>query len=219
MSIFGNSEPRSKSITELRRLNHSSVVSIDYRDRSMDKDSDLLEDLPDAIEQGYQHGYSEGLEKAIAEVEAIKQEQSARVMSSVEALTKAVLELKQAQRELLAEIQTSVPNLAFELLENILARELELTKNPGRDAVIRALSLDDSMASARIRLNPEDLRIIGDLADVVGTREVELIEDPTIESGGAVAEIGDSVYDARLSTALERIHQVMVGSSQKKEVQ
>lgn len=216
MSIFANGEPRGKSITELRRLNHSSVVSIAYDDRSMDKYAELIHEVPDAIAQGYQHGYSEGLEKAIAEVEAIKQQQSARVMSSVEALANAVVELKQAQRELLAEIQNSVPNLAFELLENILARELELTKNPGREAVIRALSLDDSMASARIRLNPEDLKIIGDLAEAVGSREVELIEDPSIESGGAVAEIGESLYDARLSSALERIHQVIVGSEQKK---
>lgn len=47
MSIFANGEPRGKSITELRRLNHSSVVSIAYDDRSMDKYAELIHEVPD----------------------------------------------------------------------------------------------------------------------------------------------------------------------------
>lgn len=214
MSSFGNTEPRGKSITELRRLNHFPVVSTAYTGRSADKEPHFLEEFPDPVGEGYRHGYEEGLAKALSEAETIKESQSAMIGASLDALKNAVLELKRAQRELLAEIQSSVPNFAFELLENILARELELAKNPGRDAVIRALSLDDSLASAKIRLNPSDLKIIGDLTDVIGSREVELIEDASVESGGAVAEIGDSIYDASLSSALERVHQVIVGTVQ-----
>lgn len=214
MSSLGNFESRSRPMLELRRLTQAAIVTTTYLDRNLDEEPvSLQESRDEARREGYEHGYAEGLAKAAIEAASMREEQIIRIDNAVSSLLSAVSTLVGAQKEFMDEIQFAAPKLAFSLVEQLLGRELELSKNPGREAVIRALSFDDSDARARVRLNPVDLETIGDIADLTQIREVELIADPLIEVGGAIAEIDDSVFDARLSTALERVRQA-IGSSQ-----
>lgn len=213
MSSLGNLEPRSRPMLELRRLSHAAVVATTYLDSDTDEDPQSLDDSRDeARREGYEHGYAEGLAKAAVEAVTLREEQLIRIEHAVRSLNKAFSDLLEAQGRLLEEIQVGAPNLAFQLVEQLLGRELELSKSPGREAVARALAFDNSGARAIVRMNPADLETIGNLSDFTKTREIELIPDAAVEVGGAIAEVDNSLFDARLSTALERVRQV-IGST------
>ena len=112
-----------------------------------------------------------------------------------------------------SEMRTTIPMVAFNLLERLLGRELELAVNPGRDAVARAMSLDDSDLTAVIRLNPRDLEKLGEISDLTSGREVSLIPDSGVEPGGALVDLGGATVDAQIGAALERVRNVLVSSS------
>lgn len=213
MSSLGNLEPRSRPMLELRRLSHAAVVTTTYLDRNTDEEPQSLEESRDeARREGYEHGYAEGLAKAAVDAAALREEHTIRIENGVSALNKLISDFEDAHRQLLQEIQAAAPKLVFQLVEQLLGRELELSKSPGKEAIARALAFDSSEGKAKVRLNPADLETISDLSEFNRTREIELIADSSVEVGGAIAEVDNSVFDARLSTALERVRQV-IGST------
>ena len=89
--------------------------------------------------------------------------------------------------------------------EAVLDRELALAKNPGRDAVTRALALAPN-GDAVVRLNPADVKTLG---SVSFGRELSVVADPSVEPAGAVVEVGACRIDAQIGTALERVRDAL----------
>jgi flagellar assembly protein FliH len=116
-----------------------------------------------------------------------------------------------AYEERSAQLEDAVPRFAFELLEALFGRESALAADPGREAVARALALDESYLPAVARLSPDDADTIGDLADLAPSRSLTVVADPTIEPGGAMVEIGSTTIDSQLSRALERVRALIIG--------
>jgi flagellar assembly protein FliH len=99
------------------------------------------------------------------------------------------------------------------VLEELFGRESVLAVDPGRDAIARALALDESMLPAVARLSPGDAAAVGDLAELSPSRLVTVVADPTVEPGGALVEIGSTTIDSQLADALQRVRAVVVGQS------
>jgi flagellar assembly protein FliH len=93
--------------------------------------------------------------------------------------------------------------LAFALTKALLARELELSRSPGEEAVTRAIGESPSGSQLIVRLNPSDIETIGD--EKVAGEATKIVADPSIGPGGCVLEVGTTVVDARIETAIERI--------------
>jgi flagellar assembly protein FliH len=196
----------------LRRL-PATVVPITYANR--DATIESLESFrARAVRDGYEDGYADGQARAAQEATREREALVSRVEKAIASLDAAVRGAQELDGRRRAELQSTASELAFTLLEELLARELALSASPGRDAITRALALDKGTEPATVRLNPRDLEALDGFADLASGRQLTVVADASVEAGGAIIEIGRSTLDGRLRTALERVRGVLVGSSE-----
>lgn len=207
MSVFGQPDAPTTAPRTLRRLSHSPVVPTTYQSRNVEPET-METEMAAAVRQGYEDGYAEGLAQAATESARLRKEEAARVAGALSALSHALTAAEESDRRMRAEIQTAAPKLAFALLEALLGRELALASNPGRDAVVRVLALDDGLTPATVRLNPVDMAALNSLD--LG-RVLHVVADPGVEPGGAVVEVGRASLDGQLGPAIERVRQILLG--------
>jgi len=203
-----HSDPVTGPTRALRRLGHMPAVATTYEGRNVAVDAaDALAEA--AVRRGYDEGYAEGLRAASKDTAREKEAGVQRVASAVAALGQAVTAVRTAHDELRTEARGSVPTFAFAVLEAVFGRELQLAAHPAREAIARALALDESTQPATIRVNPADVDTLGDLSS---TREFCVVADASVEPGGAVVDIEDATLDGQLGTALERVRRVLLGA-------
>jgi flagellar assembly protein FliH len=182
--------------------------------KSKDDEGLSLEALREMAERrGYEVGYAEGLAEATRESDRQRDDEAARVAEMIAVLSNAVAAAHEGAASARAEIERAAPKLAFELLEELLVRESQLTSDPGYEAITRVLASDESTQPATIRMNPLDIEALGDVATKSHGRELSFVADSSIETGGAVLEIGKTTLDAQLGAALERVRRVLTGAS------
>jgi flagellar assembly protein FliH len=163
---------------------------------------------------GYEAGYADGQRDAETSARDIGREVTARVDQAVSALCRAADAARVSYEERAACLERAVPPFAFAVLEELFGRESVLAVDPGRDAIARALALDEGILPAVARLSPGDAAAIGDLADLSPSRQLTVVADPTVEPGGAVVEVGSTTIDSQLAEALQRVRAVVVGRSE-----
>jgi flagellar assembly protein FliH len=207
MSVFGYPDAPTTAPRKLRRLSHLPAVSTTYLNRNPEAGVDEAAGVA-AAQQGYEDGYAEGLARAEAEAAELREGEARRAAAALAALARAIAAVADAERAMKAEIEEAAPKLAFALVETLLGREVLLAVNPGREAIARALTLDQGMQPATVRLHPGDVAALGtiDLA-----RDVNVVADPAVEPGCALVDIGRATLDGQLGTALERVRQVLLG--------
>ena len=175
---------------------------------------------------GYAAGWAQGRQAAQQEVRRVTEQLAAqalevaghdagRVQQALSAVVSAVDRLEQRVAPGIAEVEAAIVAIGFQLAEAIVGRELEVATNPGRDAVVRALSTITTDRTVTIRLNPSDLATLADLAGgtvptVVDGRPVALVAEPTIAIGDAIAECDTTTVDARLATAVDRARKALL---------
>ena len=167
---------------------------------------------------GYEAGYADGQREAETEArEAERAGAGPGRHGGVRALPLGDA-AQSAYEERSAELERAVPRFAFDLLEALFGRESALAVDPGRDAIARALALDESTLPAVARLSPDDAATIGELADLAPSRSLTVVADPTVEPGGALVEIGSTTIDSQLSPALERVRAVIARAARGRTV-
>ena len=176
--------------------------------------------LPDEIveaavaegrERGFAQGHEDGVMVARREAAAQESQRRALIERAIAALEEAVAGCRARETTALEAIEDDVAALAFELLETLLGRELELSRAPGRDAVARGIALISGWDPVRVRLHPDDIETVGDVADLAAGRDLTVVADPAIEPGGCVVEQGSTRVDAQLGPALERVRRALLG--------
>jgi flagellar assembly protein FliH len=164
---------------------------------------------------GYEAGYADGQRDAEAAARDAEGDSLARVDRALSALSRSVDAARSAYEERAAQLEGAVPQFAFDLLETLFGRESALAVDPGRQAVARALALDESTLPAVARLCPDDAATIGDVADLSPSRPLTVVADPTVEPGGALVEVGSTTIDSQLSRALDRVRAVIIGQPER----
>lgn len=168
--------------------------------------------------QGYAVGWAEGRrageEAARAEADAQAQQRAAdHARQDLEhqhvaaALREAAQRLERAVAEVCAAVETHVVDVALQLTEAVVDREVALAPDPAADAMRRALALLPEAAAVTVRLNPQD-RATVDVDDFAGP-VLRLVDDPTLQRGDAVVETDTSVVDATVGAALARVREVL----------
>ncbi len=199
---------RSSGDVSVRRRPRDPGVPIDYAALSGDPGSDAV---ATKYEAGFEAGYAAGEANAQAEVDEVARQSRVRVERALEALERATSAAGRAFADRQGQLEHSLTEFAFELVETLFGRELELSADPGRDAVERALAIDDTGLPATVRLHPQDVDALGDMVALGGSRAVTVIADPSVEPGGALVDIGEATIDSQLSRALERVRSLLVG--------
>ncbi|MCU1374701.1 MAG: Flagellar assembly protein FliH [Actinomycetia bacterium] len=159
----------------------------------------------DGVAAGHRDGYQAGVAAARDEVASAERQRAAVVEDLLTALEQAAAALRQAQAATMTGIEDEIAGAAFAVAEAVVAKELELSSDPGRDAIARALALAPE-GDAVVRLNPADMATLGQLA---AGREITVLADPTVEAAGAIVEIGACRIDAQISAAIERVRKVL----------
>jgi flagellar assembly protein FliH len=175
---------------------------------------------------GYAAGWAEGrraaAEQAQAELarlsdEDSRQRQSSRARADAAVLA-AVQDWTRRTTPVLDELADLVVEAALDLAQAVVGRELSASAAPERArlALRRALAPLAPGAPIRLRMNPDDLaaledRTAGDPAVAHEGHLVELVSDPSLNTGDAVAEQDGATVDARVATALARARAVARG--------
>ncbi len=172
--------------------------------------------------EGWAAGHEAGLATAGAVVDRVEAEAAerlavtqqrweARTASAVAALTAACAQVDATPPLGGETFDGLVLGATLTLVEEVFARELQVARRPGIDALRRALALCPTDGPVVVRLHPDDLeRIPASALDQVPDH-VRLVGDPAVEPAGAIADAGVSRVDAQLGPALERVRAVLRG--------
>ena len=167
--------------------------------------------------QGYATGWAEGRRAAeerarLAELDAAErrrqddERREAEHQAAVQTLLQAAAALEEATAATCARVETHAVRLAAQLTETLVGHELAVAKAPGLGAVRRALALLPGEPVARIRVAPAEASN-PELAQLAGAAVV--IPDPSLGRGDALVETAAAVVDARVSTAMQRVLEVL----------
>jgi flagellar assembly protein FliH len=108
----------------------------------------------------------------------------------------------------LAEAEGELAAAALVLAQAVVGNELSDPDGAARAALGRALSGPDHDAVISVRLNPDDLALLGEHA---AQSSVALVPDPSLAPGDAVTVYPDGELDARISSALSRATAALTG--------
>ncbi|MFH5880043.1 FliH/SctL family protein [Arthrobacter sp. NA-172] len=173
--------------------------------------------------QGHAAGYAAGIRAAAVQEQRLREQLRTEhhavldagrsaVAHAVRALEAAAAASQQRQGLALEEAQEVLAASAIELAEAILGYELTQGKNTARAALARALGAASGVETVTsVRLNPADVAALA-AVDAGNPAGVELKADPALNPGDAIAEHPQGWLDARLSTALDRAKQALLGN-------
>ncbi len=168
--------------------------------------------------QGFAAGWAEGLRASAART-AEAHEAQVRVFdehattflaaqrSALSAVETAARRCAEVTDALGHELGEAALDLALQLVEAVLGRELATAGDPGADALRRALVAVPVDVPLVARLHPADLATLD--RGTVGDRPVTLVADPSVARGDALVETETGVVDATLSGALTRVREVL----------
>ena len=172
---------------------------------------------------GYAAGWAQGSAAAavreaelraalVAQAQAERAQLTARVEAALASLDAAAEAMRARTAPTVQEECDLLAATAIQLAEVVVGREVADDAERGRTALERALAAAPEHAEVVVRLNPEDLAVLqrtGEPADgllAAGARRgVEIVADPGLAPGDAMADFPGGRVDARIATALERM--------------
>jgi flagellar biosynthesis/type III secretory pathway protein FliH len=155
------------------------------------------------LSEAYEAGFSEGVGAAQAAMQET-------VTAAIDGLDHAVDQLIAARSAWDAMGPEDALTLALQLAELILMREVASSAAPAREAILRCFTELEPGERAVIHLNPSDLEGLGDIDDLLVERSFEVVADPAIRSGDAVAETASGSVDGRIEAALDRVREELL---------
>lgn len=182
------------------------VPSHDQDHLSSDELIDPAENGP-ASEQLLSEAYEAGFSEGVGAAEAAMRD---TITANINSLEVAVDQLVAARCAWDATGPDDAISLALQLAELILMREVAISSAPAREAILRCFSELEPGERAVIHLNPVDLEGLGDIDDLLAERSFEVVADPAVQSGDAVAETVSGSVDGRIQAALARVREELL---------
>jgi flagellar assembly protein FliH len=164
--------------------------------------------LAEAREEGLRQARQE-VDLAIAGHRAAQQ----RFERAADALSAAVEQLRAQDHDELADLERCVVELAFDVAEQLVGRELATADEQLRAAIGRAASLVPERGAIELRINPADAALASTVADARPelSGRVRVTPDDAIAAGGCVAVVGALRIDAQLAPAVQRVRAALAG--------
>lgn len=168
------------------------------------------EERPDPVEvaraEGHAAGYVEGRADALAELEAARTQALAAAAAQ---LAEAAVAAARAREALVAEVTDDALALTYELARTLLGDDAVATSLPPRAAVEKALALAPEGRDLVVRVAPTSDLTADDLVGLCDPARVSIVADVAVDPGGCIVEVGACRIDTQISTALERVRQVL----------
>jgi len=162
--------------------------------------------------QGHSDGFAEGLERGRELSLDEGRRAAAELLGSFEARTRSTLD---DLARIGDEVGAQSTELAVQIAELLLDRELSVSTDPGADAIRRAARLLPDTGAAELealtaRLHPADLdRLSATPVELIAGRSLNIAVDPTVAPGSCVLESGATRVDTSIPAALARVREVL----------
>jgi flagellar assembly protein FliH len=168
--------------------------------------------------QGYAVGWAEGRRGSLARSAEVEREQArvfeeqrrgalAGQQSAADALDLAVERFGAVTRSVHQQLGEQAVELALQIAEAVLGREVIAAADPGADALRRAVTAVPVDVPLAVRLHPDDLAALD--RSVVAGRSVTWTADPSLSRGDALVETPSGTVDAGIAGALARVREVL----------
>ncbi len=161
--------------------------------------------------EGFAAGRKEGIHQAELQMSQLT-ERSARELlkTSLTAMQAGADSLRQERDRWIAAWETAAVRLSVAIAEKILRKELGKHPEVAKEMIASALELASGSPQIRVKLNPQDLKSLGDRAEEViralaSCGAATLVPDDAISAGGCIVETQHGIVDARLESQLDRI--------------
>jgi flagellar assembly protein FliH len=172
----------------------------------------------DPFEAARHTGYEEGYLAARAETETAAESAAEADRRRVRsALADAAVTVARTRVDAVATVTAEVVELALELAQVFLQRELTLNDLVDLDAVARALGLAPTGEDLVVRLHPEHGIEVAQIEALAPGVTVKVIQDPAIERGGCVLEVGPCRIDTQIGPAIGRARALITGADSTEE--
>ncbi len=158
-----------------------------------------------ARQQGYQQGRAEGQSRGVEEGRQQMAELGDSVRSAVDRL---LAKLESGVNDVGDRLAAQTVDLALEIAEAVLGREVSASEDPGAEAIARCLEMAPATGDLFARLHPADAAELGRV-EGLADRGLMITADPSLQRGDAVVTINDATIDARLSESLRRVAEAL----------
>jgi flagellar assembly protein FliH len=152
-------------------------------------------------------GFEDGLARGMAEARA-RLEDALQVIAAAE---QAVADLRDSY---LAEAEAAAVDLAFRIAEKVIGAAVAADPNVVLEVVSGALLRTTDRDHLVLEVNPRDFELVRDAASELaarlgGIRRMEVVSERRVEPGGCVVRTVEGEIDARISSQLERVQQIL----------
>ena len=184
----------------------------------------LTDERTAALAAGYAEGWALGQQQSLAAAQADAERRArqqaamdaaarTRCDSAVGALAQAASQLHQRQLPVLDELGQTLLEAALALAAAVLDRELQGLDDTALLALRRTVAPLPGQGPVRVRLSPADhAELTQRLARPSWEgRELDLLADPALRPGEAVAEAEGAVVDGTIASALDRARSALAG--------
>ncbi len=173
----------------------------------------------EAVEAGRREGMRQAEEEIERRAHARADELATQKLNTIlPAIQQAAERLSAEQDRWLTQWEAIGVRVSIEIAEKVIKRKLAAEPNIAIDMISEALSLAAGHPHIEMRLNPQDIELLGAQAeDVVGSMtsstNAEIVSDESIERGGCIIRTQHGRIDAQVHDLLERIADELVESS------
>lgn len=198
------------------RLGERSVLG----DTATEQTLDALAETTRAAAQslGYATGWAQGQraantaarhesELASAALTRAESHRQAEHECALAALKQAATLLQDAVAHVCEQVEERATGLAMELTATLVGHDVARATDPGALVLRRALGLLPTEPFVRLRVHP-DAAVASAVVDLA-ERGVSVIADATLGRCDALVESADELIDLRISTALDRVREVL----------
>jgi flagellar assembly protein FliH len=172
------------------------------------EDSASAEERAAAMQAEAEHnGFEAGVERGLAEARA-------RVEQALETVAAAERAMAEMHDRYVAEAEAAAVDLAFQIAEKVIAATVASDREAVLGVVSGALLRTTDRDHLVLEVNPGDFELVRDSASELAARlggisRMEVVSERRVEPGGCVVRTEAGEIDARVSSQLERVRQLL----------
>jgi flagellar assembly protein FliH len=172
------------------------------------EDSASTEERAAAMQaEAERRGHEAGLERGLAEART-------RVEQALEAVAAAERSMAEMHDRYVADAEAAAVDLAFQIAEKIVGATIASDREAVLGVVSGALLRTTDRDHLVLEVNPGDFELVRDSASELAARlgginRMEVVSERRVEAGGCVVRTDAGEIDARVSSQLERVRQLL----------
>jgi flagellar assembly protein FliH len=190
--------------TKLEIINQANIKAQEIIDKAIQEAQNKAQQI---LEQAYNQGYSQGYNEAKSKLEQEYQQKINELQEQI----KNILNLKES---LVKEMEKDIVELAIKVAEKVINKKIEEEPELVSNYLIELLPKIEQAKNITIWINPNEIEYVKLSKEkfknlVENVENINIAPDSRIEKGGCIIETNFGKIDARVSTKLEVLKEII----------